>query len=371
MPTGPDPKEDWSRGFFELASAERSLRRSRWSAPTPNSRRTRWSAREHAERPASRSSTTRRIRRARWTSRRSSGRSRRPTPTSSSSRPTRPTRRAWCGRRTRSGSSPSCSAAAWWACSSPSLLTSLGPMLNGIVNYDFWVPEPTLDFPGIEEFLAKYQERGGRARASIRSATTCRRGPTPTCRSWARRSRPKEPRPEGARRLHPRHRVRDRGRQGQVRPERRVGQDAVADGPVPEHQEQRRSSSSGSPASRSSSSGGASGSGELIFPTPKPGEVARAPGRPREAAFSDGPVPERHRLGRAARRLLCRRQLSALAILRPARHRQHRPSAFVIAGLLRRLRGQQRVRARSDPDRPGLSRRCSSWSASPSTGSTT
>jgi branched-chain amino acid transport system substrate-binding protein len=40
-----------------------------------------------------------------------------------------------------------------------SLLTSLGPMLNGIVNYDFWVPEPTLNFPGIQDFLAKYQER--------------------------------------------------------------------------------------------------------------------------------------------------------------------------------------------------------------------
>lgn len=35
---------------------------------------------------------------------------------------------------------------------------SLGSMLNGIVNYDFWVPEPTLDFPGVEEFLAKYQK---------------------------------------------------------------------------------------------------------------------------------------------------------------------------------------------------------------------
>jgi len=40
-----------------------------------------------------------------------------------------------------------------------SLMTSLGPMLNGIVNYDFWVPEPTLNFPGIQEFLAKYQAR--------------------------------------------------------------------------------------------------------------------------------------------------------------------------------------------------------------------
>jgi len=35
---------------------------------------------------------------------------------------------------------------------------NLGPMLNGIVNYDFWVPEPTLKFPGVEEFLAKYRE---------------------------------------------------------------------------------------------------------------------------------------------------------------------------------------------------------------------
>ncbi len=38
-------------------------------------------------------------------------------------------------------------------------LTKLGPMLNGIVNYDFWVPEPTLKFPGIQEFLTKYQAR--------------------------------------------------------------------------------------------------------------------------------------------------------------------------------------------------------------------
>jgi branched-chain amino acid transport system substrate-binding protein len=35
--------------------------------------------------------------------------------------------------------------------------TKLGAKLNGIVNYDFWVPEPTLNFPGINEFLKKYQ----------------------------------------------------------------------------------------------------------------------------------------------------------------------------------------------------------------------
>ncbi len=41
-------------------------------------------------------------------------------------------------------------------------LTKLGPMLNGIVNYDFWVPEPTLKFSGIEAFLKKYQERAAK-----------------------------------------------------------------------------------------------------------------------------------------------------------------------------------------------------------------
>jgi branched-chain amino acid transport system substrate-binding protein len=40
-----------------------------------------------------------------------------------------------------------------------SLQTALGPLLNGIVNFDFWAPEPTLQFEGIEAFLVKYQER--------------------------------------------------------------------------------------------------------------------------------------------------------------------------------------------------------------------
>jgi branched-chain amino acid transport system substrate-binding protein len=40
---------------------------------------------------------------------------------------------------------------------------NLGPMLNGIVNYDFWVPAPTLNFPGIEAFLKKYQQKAAGA----------------------------------------------------------------------------------------------------------------------------------------------------------------------------------------------------------------
>ena len=38
-----------------------------------------------------------------------------------------------------------------------SVMQALGPKLNGIVNYDFWVPEPTLNFEGVDAFLKKYQ----------------------------------------------------------------------------------------------------------------------------------------------------------------------------------------------------------------------
>jgi branched-chain amino acid transport system substrate-binding protein len=43
------------------------------------------------------------------------------------------------------------------------VMTSLGPMLNGIVNYDFWAPEKTMMFPGIKEFFAEYQKRAKEA----------------------------------------------------------------------------------------------------------------------------------------------------------------------------------------------------------------
>src|SRR2546428_2125290 len=40
-----------------------------------------------------------------------------------------------------------------------SVMTSMGPMLNGIVNYDYWVPESTMMFPGIQDFFKEYQPR--------------------------------------------------------------------------------------------------------------------------------------------------------------------------------------------------------------------
>ncbi len=42
---------------------------------------------------------------------------------------------------------------------SAALKTQLGPLLNGMVNYDFWLPAPTMQFPGIMELLKKYQAK--------------------------------------------------------------------------------------------------------------------------------------------------------------------------------------------------------------------
>ncbi len=35
----------------------------------------------------------------------------------------------------------------------------LGPLLNGFVNYDFWLPVPKMIFPGVEDLMKKYQAR--------------------------------------------------------------------------------------------------------------------------------------------------------------------------------------------------------------------
>jgi branched-chain amino acid transport system substrate-binding protein len=39
--------------------------------------------------------------------------------------------------------------------------TQLGPLLNGFVNYDFWLPVPKMDFPGVADLMKKYQARAG------------------------------------------------------------------------------------------------------------------------------------------------------------------------------------------------------------------
>ena len=37
--------------------------------------------------------------------------------------------------------------------------TTLGPLLNGFVNYEYWLPVPAMTFPGVRELLAAYQSQ--------------------------------------------------------------------------------------------------------------------------------------------------------------------------------------------------------------------
>jgi branched-chain amino acid transport system substrate-binding protein len=42
-----------------------------------------------------------------------------------------------------------------------SVKATLGPLLNGFVNYEYWVPSPELMFPGVRKLLEAYQSRAG------------------------------------------------------------------------------------------------------------------------------------------------------------------------------------------------------------------
>jgi branched-chain amino acid transport system substrate-binding protein len=39
--------------------------------------------------------------------------------------------------------------------------TQLGPLLNGFTNYDFWLPVPKMQFPGVDDLIKRYQARAG------------------------------------------------------------------------------------------------------------------------------------------------------------------------------------------------------------------
>ncbi|MEQ1647235.1 MAG: amino acid ABC transporter substrate-binding protein [Hyphomicrobiaceae bacterium] len=44
-------------------------------------------------------------------------------------------------------------------------METLGSLLNGVVNYNSWLPEPSMQFPGVKEFFAKYGPRAAAAKA--------------------------------------------------------------------------------------------------------------------------------------------------------------------------------------------------------------
>ena len=59
------------------------------------------------------------------------------------------------------------------------LKQQLGPLINGYISNEFYIPAPSLQFAGTKEMMAEYQKRAVRRRP-IRSASPIR--PTPTRR---------------------------------------------------------------------------------------------------------------------------------------------------------------------------------------------
>lgn len=44
-----------------------------------------------------------------------------------------------------------------------SVKIELGPVLNGVVNYEYWLPAPTMMYPGVAQLIASYQSRAAAA----------------------------------------------------------------------------------------------------------------------------------------------------------------------------------------------------------------
>jgi branched-chain amino acid transport system substrate-binding protein len=44
------------------------------------------------------------------------------------------------------------------------VMASMGSLLNGVVNYNTWLPEPSMNFPGDKEFFEKYDKRAAAAK---------------------------------------------------------------------------------------------------------------------------------------------------------------------------------------------------------------
>ena len=116
----------------------------------------------------------------------------------------------------------------------------LGPLLNGWVNYETWVPAKNMMFEGTDDVLQEVPVEGtGRRRRSARLLPR-RLGPRLHLGARRRHQGDQQPRRQQARRTYRQDRIQDHSRQHQVRCGRRVGQVGHAAGAVSRHQAGRR-----------------------------------------------------------------------------------------------------------------------------------
>ena len=166
IPTGQNTKPSFTEGFFEVAAKQnRSRQPWRSSPPTRNSRAMPARARARTPRStASRSSTTANIRRPRPTSPRSCARSRRPIRMSVVICSYPPDSVGMVRAVNEIGFKPKMIGGAMVGLQATAIKTQLGPLLNGWVNYETWVPSKQMLTPEVEAFLKEYQARAGRRR---------------------------------------------------------------------------------------------------------------------------------------------------------------------------------------------------------------
>ncbi len=150
-----------------------------------------------------------------------------------------------------------------------SIKAQLGPLLNGWTNYDFWLPVPKMNFPGVGDMMAKYQKRapaegidpyGYYMAPQAYAQYQVLEQAVPATKSLS---------DNDACRLHPQEHVQDRARRRQVRQVRRVGGVARAAGAIPRHQEQRSGAVQGHRHPGSGRSRGLWSADTLIYPYEK------------------------------------------------------------------------------------------------------
>src|SRR3970282_448534 len=157
MPAGPEPKTDWSRGFFELAMAQKSKPKTIAivAADAEFALNAAAGARENAKKfglnivydktyPPATTDFTPIVRAIQATT---------PDTVYVGSYP--PDSTGMVKAANEVGLKTKLFGGGMVGLQFAAIQKNLGPMLNGIVNYDFWVPEPTPNFPGVNEFLAK------------------------------------------------------------------------------------------------------------------------------------------------------------------------------------------------------------------------
>ncbi len=226
VPVGPDGVNAFSKGFFEIAAAQK---------PKPQTVAILAADAEFARSAARRRprgaqearlqgrSTTRAIRRPPPTSRRWCARCRRPTPTSSMSRAYPPDNVGIIRAANEIGLSPKMFGGAMIGMLITPIRVQLGPVANGLVISETFLPSPKLQFAGLDDLMKRYQAKAAGAedrsdRLRVRADRLCRR---PDAGAGGRRETKSLDHDKLADYMR-KHNVQDRGRRHRVRQGRRM-----------------------------------------------------------------------------------------------------------------------------------------------------